>query len=97
MAKRPEPATEPATGTPTGSVTEAAVEADPNADVPALAYEQARDELTGIVDRLETGQVSLEESMALWRRGEALAAHCSQWLEQAQSRVDAMVDAMDDV
>ncbi len=84
MATRPEPASEPATE-PTG-------ETDPNSDVPDLAYEQARDELTSIVDRLETGQVSLEESMALWRRGEALAAHCSRWLEQAQARVDAMDD-----
>ena len=42
-----------------------------------LSYEQARDELTSIVARLETGQVSLEESMTLWERGEALAAHCA--------------------
>ena len=49
-------------------------------DVAALSYEQARDELITIVARLEAGQVGLEDSLALWQRGEALAAHCSRWL-----------------
>ncbi len=55
-----------------------------------MPYEQARDELTAIVDRLEGGQVGLEESMALWHRGEVLAAHCARWLDQAQALVSSM-------
>ena len=45
-----------------------------------IGYEQARDELVEVVRRLETGGVGLEESLALWERGEALAAICEQWL-----------------
>jgi exodeoxyribonuclease VII small subunit len=55
------------------------------ADVAELSYEDARDELIGIVAQLEGGQVPLEESMRLWRRGEALAAHCSTWLDEAEA------------
>lgn len=55
------------------------------ADVAELSYEQARDELIGIVAQLEGGQAGLEESMRLWRRGEALAAHCSTWLDGAEA------------
>jgi exodeoxyribonuclease VII small subunit len=58
-----------------------------HADVAAMSYEQARDELVGLVARLENGQVGLEESMHLWQRGEALAAHCSQWLDRAEARI----------
>jgi exodeoxyribonuclease VII small subunit len=54
-------------------------------DVPELSYEQARDELIGIVSQLEAGSTGLEESMRLWRRGEALAAHCSTWLDGAEA------------
>ncbi|CAN5769742.1 MAG: exodeoxyribonuclease VII small subunit [Actinomycetota bacterium] len=54
-----------------------------------LSYEQARDELVGIVARIESGAAPLEESMQLWERGEALAAHCQAQLDQAQSRLDA--------
>lgn len=65
------------------------------ADIAALSYEQARDELVGIVAQLEGGQVPLEESMTLWHRGEALAAHCTAWLDDAQSRIaDAGVVAV---
>jgi len=56
---------------------------------PALSYEQARDELTEVVRRLESGGASLEESLALWERGEALAGVCQQWLEGARARLDA--------
>lgn len=59
-------------------------------DVPALSYEDARDQLTAIVASLEGGQVPLEESMRLWRRGEALAAHCSGWLDGAQREITEM-------
>ncbi len=57
------------------------------ADVADLSYEQARDELVGIVSRLESGQVALEESMRLWERGEALADHCTAWLDGAEARL----------
>lgn len=56
-------------------------------DVPDLSYETARDELASIVARLEGGSLDLEESMRLWERGEALAAHCSAWLDGAEARL----------
>jgi len=62
---------------------------DPSADVGELNYEQARDQLVEIVSRLETGGISLEESITLWERGEALAKRCEQWLEGARERLDA--------
>ena len=57
-------------------------------DVDELSYEEAKEELTSIVAVLESGSASLEESMRLWERGEALAARCSHWLDQAQAAVD---------
>ncbi len=60
---------------------------DEFADVAQLSYEDARDELTSIVARLEGGQVPLEEGMRLWRRGEALAAQCTEWLDGAQRQI----------
>jgi exodeoxyribonuclease VII small subunit len=59
------------------------------ADVEALGYEQARDELVDVVRRLEAGAATLEESLQLWERGQALAARCEQWLAGARTRVDA--------
>jgi exodeoxyribonuclease VII small subunit len=53
----------------------------------ALSYEQARDELTEVVKRLEAGGLSLEESLDLWERGERLAAICAEWLEGARARI----------
>lgn len=55
----------------------------------APGYEHARDELAQVVSRLEAGGTSLEESLALWERGEALAALCEQWLAGARQRLDA--------
>ncbi|MFI1353973.1 exodeoxyribonuclease VII small subunit [Streptomyces sp. NPDC020898] len=55
----------------------------------ALGYEQARDELIEVVRRLEAGGTTLEESLALWERGEELAKVCRQWLEGARKRLDA--------
>jgi exodeoxyribonuclease VII small subunit len=52
-------------------------------------FEQARDELTDVVRRLEAGGASLEESLALWERGEALATICQEWLDSARTRLDA--------
>ncbi|RNG03450.1 exodeoxyribonuclease VII small subunit [Streptomyces botrytidirepellens] len=54
-----------------------------------LGYEQARDELVEVVRRLEAGGTSLEESLALWERGEELATVCRRWLEGARARLDA--------
>ncbi|MBD8062568.1 MULTISPECIES: exodeoxyribonuclease VII small subunit [Georgenia] len=56
-------------------------------DVESLSYEQAREELQDVVRRLETGAATLEESMRLWERGEALAARCQQWLDGARERL----------
>lgn len=55
----------------------------------ALGYEQARDELIDVVRRLEAGGATLEESLALWERGEELARVCRHWLEGARARLDA--------
>lgn len=54
---------------------------------PDLPYEEARDELIDIVARLEVGSLPLAEALALWERGEALAAHCEAWLAGAISRL----------
>ncbi len=54
-----------------------------------LSYEQARTELAGVVERLETGGTSLEESLALWERGEKLADVCQRWLDGARERIEA--------
>jgi exodeoxyribonuclease VII small subunit len=54
-----------------------------------LSYEEARDELIEIVRRLESGGAPLEESLALWERGEQLAEICQQWLDGARARVAA--------
>ena len=58
-------------------------------DVAALTYEEARDELVQVVARLEAGSEPLEASLALWERGEALAARCQQWLDGARERLAA--------
>ncbi|GEK79570.1 exodeoxyribonuclease VII small subunit [Agrococcus baldri] len=60
-----------------------------NSDVAELSYEQARDELVRVVTALESGGASLEESLALWERGSALADRCEQWLQGAKARLDA--------
>ena len=54
-----------------------------------LTYEQARTELAAVVERLEAGGSSLEESLALWERGERLADVCQRWLDGARERTDA--------
>ena len=58
-------------------------------DVSELSYEQARDELIRVVAELEQGSSSLEESLALWERGEALAQRCEEWLIGARARLEA--------
>lgn len=54
-----------------------------------IPYEQARDELIQVVQKLETGGTTLEESLTLWERGEELAAICQQWLDGARARLAA--------
>lgn len=58
-------------------------------DTSALSYEQARDELVQVVNRLEQGGATLEESLQLWERGEALATRCEEWLLGARKRLEA--------
>ena len=65
--------------------------ADTPADPPN--YEAARDELIEVVQKLEAGGVTLEESIALWERGEQLAAICQRWLDGARARLDEVVRA----
>ncbi|MGI5445282.1 exodeoxyribonuclease VII small subunit [Streptomyces sp. CA-243310] len=61
----------------------------------ALGYEQARDELIEVVRKLEAGGTSLEDSLALWERGEELATVCRHWLEGARARLDSALAARD--
>lgn len=58
-------------------------------DPERLSYEQARDELVDVVRKLESGGAPLEESLALWERGEQLAGVCQQWLDGAKAKVEA--------
>jgi exodeoxyribonuclease VII small subunit len=53
-----------------------------------LSYEQARSELATVVERLEQGGNSLEESLSLWERGEKLADVCQRWLDGARERIE---------
>lgn len=57
-------------------------------EIKELSYEEAREELQQVVAQLEQQNVSLEASMALWERGEALAAHCETWLSGARKKLD---------
>jgi exodeoxyribonuclease VII small subunit len=61
-----------------------------------LSYEQARTELATVVERLEQGGTSLEESLALWERGEQLADVCQRWLDGARERIEAARAARSD-
>jgi exodeoxyribonuclease VII small subunit len=65
----------------------------PNPDQPELSYEQARAELREIVQALESGGQPLEESLALWQRGEELAELCQRWLDGARNRLDTAIAA----
>jgi len=61
------------------------------ADIASLSFEQALAELEGIVQKLESGQAPLEESIALYERGARLKAHCESRLEAARLRVEKIV------
>jgi len=62
----------------------------------APSYEEAREELIEVVRTLEAGGTTLEESLALWERGEALAKVCQQWLDGARQRLDDAMGAESD-
>jgi exodeoxyribonuclease VII small subunit len=61
----------------------------PTDSTSTLSYEEARDELVRVVNELEQGSSTLEESLALWERGEALARRCEEWLIGAKARLEA--------
>ena len=60
-------------------------------DEAELTYEAAREELVEVVRALESGGTNLEESLALWERGEHLAQVCQRWLDGARKRLDEAV------
>jgi exodeoxyribonuclease VII small subunit len=66
---------------------------EPDPDVATLGYEQARDELAEVVRKLEAGGLSLDDAVALWERGEALARRCEEQLAGARERVQKVLDA----
>ncbi len=66
-----------------------AMTADAAPDVASLSFEQARDELVRVVADLEQGAPTLEQSLTLWTRGEALAARCEEWLVGAKRLLEA--------
>jgi len=55
-----------------------------------ISYEAARDELAEVVESLEEGSATLEESLKLWERGEELAKICQAWLDGAKKKLDAV-------
>jgi exodeoxyribonuclease VII small subunit len=61
-----------------------------------LSYEAAREELVETVRRLEAGGTTLEESLALWERGEQLATICQQWLDGVRERLDETLERESD-
>ena len=61
---------------------------NPPVAVAELSFEKALEELESIVQRLEQGKVDLEESIAIYERGEALKAHCEKLLKEAEGRVE---------
>ena len=66
-----------------------------NIEVSELSFEQARDELVQVVSALEQGTPSLADSLALWERGEALAARCEEWLLGAKEKLQELRNAND--
>lgn len=60
------------------------------------SYEDARAELVEVVRQLEAGGTTLEESLALWERGEKLATTCQEWIDGARARLDAVLEGVDE-
>lgn len=73
----------------------AAENGDGTAAASGLSYEDARDELAKVVQTLESGGLSLDDSLTLWERGEELARICERFLEGARERVDAALARAD--
>lgn len=65
------------------------------ADIVKLSYEEARNELVAVVAQLEQGSSTLEETLTLWERGEALALRCEEWLVGAKERLNAARAGLD--
>ncbi|WP_045822061.1 exodeoxyribonuclease VII small subunit [Williamsia herbipolensis] len=82
--RKPDAATDGSTG---GSDAEESIE--------SLGYEQARDELIGVVRTLEQGGLDLDASLTLWERGEALARRCEEHLEGARERIETALGDVD--
>jgi exodeoxyribonuclease VII small subunit len=66
-----------------------------HADIKDMSFERALKELEGIVNRLERGDVELEESIAIYERGEVLKEHCDRLLKQAEAKVEKLTFASD--
>ncbi|MGB6491183.1 MAG: exodeoxyribonuclease VII small subunit [Methylovirgula sp.] len=62
--------------------------AEENEDIAVLPFEQALAQLEAIVEKLEKGSVALEESIAIYARGEALKKHCEALLQSAEQRIE---------
>ncbi len=73
-----------------------ATESTAPTDPPSLGYEDARDELIDVVKQLEGGGLTLEQSIALWERGEKLAEICQTWLDGARARLEAASTTTDE-
>lgn len=58
----------------------------------SLSFEEALRELQTIVNQLEEGELTLEESLALYERGQALSKTCQKYLEEAHLRVEALTE-----
>ena len=86
--------TESSSPVPTAGDSTTGESTDPAAEV--ATYELARDELADVVGRLESGGLSLDESLRLWERGEHLAAVCNRFLDGARDRVEAALAKADD-
>jgi len=60
------------------------------AEAKKISYEAARDELAEVVESLEAGSATLEESLKLWERGEELSKICQEWLDGAKKKLDSV-------
>ncbi|MFD9893829.1 exodeoxyribonuclease VII small subunit [Amycolatopsis sp. NPDC058986] len=69
---------------------------EPGSETAELGYEQARDRLVEVVRELEAGGLSLEQSLALWEKGEELAKLCERHLEGARERIEAALASVED-
>ncbi|PRZ12768.1 exodeoxyribonuclease VII small subunit [Nesterenkonia sandarakina] len=79
---------EDASATQTQTATSTEFSTAQTEDIETMSYERAREELISVVTKLETGGAPLEESLALWQRGEALADRCERWLDGARTRLE---------